>query len=85
MYKLGKLPAKHDLRTLCFENYYTFPDPPAERLWSSKVSDYGMIRNDEIGDCAIAGPGHLIQTWTANADKEIILSDDEIVETYSII
>lgn len=85
IFKLGKQPAKHDLRTLCFENYYTFPTPPKERLWSSKVKDYGMMRNDRIGDCAIAGPGHMIQTWTANNDNEVVIPDDEIVDVYSDI
>lgn len=84
-YKLGKQPAKRDVRTLFLENYYAFPEPPEERIWSDKVSKYGMMRNDEIGDCGIAGPAHMIQTWTANANEEYIISDEDVVKTYSAI
>lgn len=83
--KLGLLPAKRDVRTLFLENYYSFPDPPIERIWSAKVSEYGMMDNDTIGDCGIAGPGHMIQTWTANANGEVIISDDEVIQTYSAL
>ena len=87
--KFGKLPAKHDVRTLHLENYFTpsvvLPTTPDSKIWYDKVSDYGMMLNDQIGDCAIAGPGHFIQTWTANAGKEIIVSDDDILKAYSDI
>lgn len=85
IYKLGKLPYKNDLRTLHFEDYFTFPEPPEEKIWYDKVSKYGMMLNDKIGDCAIAGPAHMIQTWTANSSNEIIIPDDKIVETYSAV
>ena len=85
LYKLGKLPAKHDVRTLQLENYYSFPDPPEERIWSDKVSKYGMMVNNRLGDCGIAGPAHMIQAWTANENKEVIISDEDIIKTYSII
>lgn len=85
LFKLGKLPAKHDVRTLFFENYYSFPDPPLERKWSDKVNDYGMMENDTVGDCGPAGAGHMIQTWTANSNQEIIVSDSDIIKCYSAI
>jgi hypothetical protein len=38
--------------------------------YSNKVGNYPMYRNDEIGNCAIAGPAHQIQTWSANDGEE---------------
>lgn len=81
--KLGKLAPRHDRRTLKLANYLPIPAFPEERKWSEKVKNYGMMRNDKIGCCAVAGPAHMIQAWTANASKETIISDEDVVKIYS--
>ena len=86
--KLGKLPPKRDNRTLKLAKYLdfdTFPPIPERIVWSGPVSEWTMMKNDEVGDCAIAAVGHIVQTWTANESKEVILSDDQIVDAYAEI
>jgi hypothetical protein len=39
--------------------------------------------NDTLGDCTIAAAGHLIQTWTGNADANpVVIPDTDIVIAY---
>src|SRR6476646_6592407 len=61
--KLGKRPAKDDSRDLLFARYVEpvkLPTPPPqfghETLFKPK--SWGMLGNDEWGDCAWAGPAH---------------------------
>ncbi len=61
--KLGKLPPVTDQRDLLFANYVdttTLPTPPPqfghENLYAAR--GWGMLGNDEWGDCAWAGPAH---------------------------
>lgn len=86
LFKLGKLPARHDHRTLLLEKYLTAPIPyPSDCDWTKNVTDYGMMKNDTIGDCGIAGPAHMIQTMTNNIGNEFVIPDDIIVQIYSDI
>lgn len=88
-YKLGKLAPKYDPRTLKmakYLNYSKLPSPPLAIDYSSKLTEIGMMKNDEIGDCTIASIAHMIQVWTANAQgKQITLTDDQVVQGYSDI
>jgi hypothetical protein len=60
--KLGKSTARHDPRTLLLAAYVTpaLPIPPASFDLTSKVSSWGMMDNDQIGDCTCAAAGHLL-------------------------
>jgi hypothetical protein len=83
--KLGKLPKRNDPRTLMFARYLNvanLPIIPKSVDYSAGITDWGMMLNDKIGDCAIAGPGHLIEAWTVGAK---IIPDSEILKTYSAI
>jgi hypothetical protein len=85
--RLGKRPAIHDERTLQLANYITgaLPPIPKSANWASKVKIWGMMLNDKMGDCTIAGVGHAVQTWTANASKEITIPDATILAAYEAI
>jgi hypothetical protein len=75
-FKLGKKSAKRDRRTLRFAHYATsLPAPPAEVNWTRGISNYGMMLNDNLGNCTIAACGHAVQTWTADASSEVTLPD----------
>ena len=86
--KLGKQIARHDPRTLLLASYVTpsLPTPPASFDLTSKVKAWGMMDNDQIGDCTCAAAGHLIMEWTANArNKMFTPSDKQVVAAYSAI
>ena len=82
--KLGRLPAKHDLRTLTLSKYLpdTLPEPHLRVNWGAKLSNLGMMQNDALGICTIAAAGHMIQAWTANVGNQVVLPDSEIIRGY---
>lgn len=84
---LGKLAPKHDARTLQLAKYITaaLPAAPASQAWSSKVKTWPMYLNDKLGDCAIAGPGHMIECWTANAQNLVQVADADILKAYEAV
>lgn len=85
--KLGKLTARHDKRTLQLAKYLTsaLPLPPATCDWTTKVTSWPMMMNDQLGDCTCAAAGHLIELWTANSGSLIVPTDQQIVAAYEAI
>jgi len=86
--KLGKAAARHDPRTLLMASYVStgLPNPPATFDLTTKIKAWGMMDNDQIGDCTCAAAGHLIMEWTANAEKKMVTpTDKQIVAAYSAI
>jgi hypothetical protein len=81
--KLGRKAIKTDSRTLAFGDYLTpaLPPPPPAADWTKGIAQWGMMLNDKLGDCTIAGVGHAVQVWTANASTEVTVPDST-VETY---
>lgn len=79
--KLGKHPAKQ-VKTLQLRDYARLPLPVPAYGLSYKVNDFGMMLNDQLGDCTCAAIGHLIQIWTAEAGHEVVLPDDVILKLY---
>jgi hypothetical protein len=86
--KLGKRAPHHDRRTLLLANYLNLkalPILPAQQDWSGKVTVWGMMKNDTVGDCTCAAAGHLIEEWTSNVGQEVVPTDDTIIGAYSAI
>jgi hypothetical protein len=82
--KLGRKAIKTDTRTLMLARYFTsaLPAPPRAADWTRGMTSWGMMLNDKLGDCTIAGIGHAVQVWSANAFQEITVSDDVILAAY---
>ena len=81
--RLGKHERKIDHRTLDLATYDRgLPMPPPEVRLSTKVPEWPLYMNDELGDCAIAAPAHEIECWTANAGKERSLTMDDVLVAY---
>ena len=60
------------------------PAAPETRDWSTKMTfPAGAMGNDDLGDCAEAAIGHLIQALTANASTEVTPPDSAIIQLYS--
>jgi len=86
--KLGKAVARHDPRALLLASYIapSLPTPPDSFDLTKKVASWGMMDNDQIGDCTCAAAGHLIMEWTANAGKKMVTpTDKQIVAAYSAV
>lgn len=87
--KLGKHPARRNHRLLRFSDYIlhgALPPYPKTADWTPAVTvPWGMMKNDTVGDCAIAAPGHLRMLWTANASTVQIPTDQQILDVYSAI
>jgi len=83
-YKLGKLPAIFDDRTLRFAAYLdpNLPPPPAAVDYGSKVPSWPMYDNDKYGDCTCAAAAHMIQNWTANAGREVTPPEPAVLAFY---
>lgn len=85
--KLGRKAVIHDSRTLKLAKYLQaatapLPPPPAEVNWLQGKTNWGMMVNDKLGDCTIAGCGHAIQVWSANVGTEVTIPDSDIIATY---
>jgi len=82
--KLGRKAIKTDSRTLMLADYLTpsLPPPPPTADWTKGITAWGMMMNDTLGDCTIAGCGHAVQVWTANAGSEVTLPDATIEKYY---
>jgi hypothetical protein len=83
--KLGRKAIKTDSRTLKLGKYLTsaLPPPPTTCDWTKGITGWGMMMNDTLGDCTIAGVGHAIQVWTANNGGEQTVPDSTIEQMYS--
>jgi hypothetical protein len=83
--KLGRKAVKRDSRTLALAPYLLSslaPAPPA-RDWTGGQTEWGMMLNDQLGCCTIAGVAHAVQVWTRNAGSEVTLADVDIRSYYS--
>jgi hypothetical protein len=82
--KTGRKAIKTDTRTLALARYLTpgLPPPPPSADWTKGISNWGMMMNDKLGDCTIAGVGHAIQVFTANTSSAATISDATIERYY---
>jgi hypothetical protein len=82
--KLGRKAVKTDSRTPRLARYFTsaLPAPPPSQDWSKGITAWGMLMNDTLGDCTIAGVGHAVQVFSANAGTEASVTDAEALQYY---
>lgn len=82
--KLGKKAAKHDPRRLKLAKYLTpsLGTPPAAKDWTGGRTSFGMMLNDQLGDCTIAGCGHAVQICSGALGTEITIPDSIILTYY---
>jgi hypothetical protein len=86
-FKLGKMPPKHDPRTLQFGAYLKqgLAAPPPAKSWAGNIpaNGWGMMDNDNYGDCTCAAAGHMIMEWSANTGNEVVIPDADILAFYN--
>jgi len=84
--KLGKLPARKDAVTLKLANYATaLPTPPKKYGHQALIIDWGMLGNDQYGDCVWAGAGHETMLWNKEASKDILFTAADALADYSAV
>lgn len=86
--KLGKQPATEDSRDLMFARYVDatkLPTPPSqfghESLFGAK--EWGMLGNDQWGDCAWAGPAHETMLLNKTAGRDVTFTTEDVLSDYS--
>jgi hypothetical protein len=81
--KLGRKAVKHDTRRLMLKKYLpAVVTPPPAVDWTKGVTSFGMMLNDQLGCCTIAGVGHAVQVWSLNAGEETTVPDSTILAYY---
>jgi hypothetical protein len=87
VYKLGKQPKRTDIRTLQLSNYLKGAvAPPAQVDWGTKVTSWGMLGNDTVGDCAWAGQAHADMLWSSNTKPAPLdITTTEVLAAYSAV
>lgn len=82
---LGKAPAIHDPRDLVFARYRTTPLPklPSQFGHEGLVKSWGMLANDRVGDCYVAGSMHETMLLNAEGGKTVLFTDDCAIKDYS--
>lgn len=87
--KLGKKPAVYKPKTFRFEHYFKpsqLPPVPDQFGHESLVTQpWGVLGNDSVGDCAIAGAGHETMLLNAEAGQQVPFSDQNTLADYSAI
>lgn len=81
---LGKKPYVPDPRSLHLEKYaVALPTPAPWVNWAMKTKlPWGMMLNDQLGDCTCAAVGHMIQSFTTDTGSELTLPDSAILKAY---
>lgn len=82
--KLGKKTRRYDRRTLRLARYLTpaLPPPPPSVANSQGITNWGMMLNDNLGDCTIAGVAHAVQVWTLSHGNEVTVPDPTVLQYY---
>jgi hypothetical protein len=82
--RLGRKAIKTDSRTLMMANYLkpTLQPPPPAVDWTKGITSWGMMLNDTLGCCTIAGAAHAVQVWSANTGGEVTVPDPTILSYY---
>jgi hypothetical protein len=86
-FKGGRLPHDANPPRLVMENYLTAtPTPPASADWVAGVKTWPMLLNDQLGDCTVAGAGHIAQqvNWFGR-DQNSTPTDADTLAAYEAI
>lgn len=86
--KFGKLPARPNATVLKLANYLdssVLPKIPAEFGHEKAINSYGMLGNDQVGDCVLAGAAHETMIWGREANDSFEFDDAAVLSDYSAI
>jgi hypothetical protein len=82
-YKLGRKPAKHNLRLPLLSAYTAnLPAPPVACNWASDCA-FQMFDNDTLGDCTAAALANQEIAWANACGKVSPITEKQVVQFYS--
>lgn len=84
--KLGKRVATPDPRDFQFADLVSTAQPPKappEFGHEGLITAWGMLGNDTVGDCVIAGAGHETEMWNKEAGRTVTISAATAIKAYS--
>lgn len=88
-YKLGLNPSPNEAFPLKLGTYLkpaALPKIPGSFGHENLITDYGMLANDQVGDCVIAGSDHEVMIWNAAAGNPVPrFTTDTALSDYSAI
>lgn len=89
LYKLGKLPARPDavkLKLSAVLKADQLPTPPASFGHEQNGTDWGMLGNDQYGDCVFAGGAHETMLWAQEGKlSPVSFTTEDTLEDYSAV
>ena len=88
-FKLGKKAATYDKRDLLFAKYRVdgveLPKLPKRFGHGKLIRKWGMLGNDRVGDCVLAGGAHETMLWNREAGIHVDFTDEGVLSDYSAI
>lgn len=76
--------APHRRKLLQFANYVNVSPLGTVADWTVMMqSAWGMLGNDNYGDCVYADTGHTIELWTSTASNAVLVTTGEALAMYS--
>ena len=85
--KLGKKHHRKDHRDLMFKDYIDRsvlpPISPLPICHADLITNWGMLANDRLGDCVIAGSCHSVMLYNAEAGRPVTFTDQNAISVYS--
>lgn len=87
-YRLGKAPARPRAVKFRLTDYFdlgTLPTIPRAFGHEAKVGDWGMLGNDQYGDCVWAGAAHETLLWNAANGRAVDFTDEAVLSDYSAV
>jgi hypothetical protein len=87
MLALGKRPAR-DAVSFKFATYFdasALPVPPPMFGKPWLVTDWGLFKNDSVGDCVWCDAAHSVMLWRAEQGAPVQFSDDSVLSDYSAV
>jgi hypothetical protein len=86
--KLGKLAPKWNRKTLPMGRYLlpaALPPPPAKAYYEYKIGSWGMMGNDQFGDCTCACAAHEVMNRTTHASAAVVPTDEQVLAMYASV
>lgn len=87
-YKLGKLPAVKNSVSFRLRDYLALtkiPTPPNIVNHEKGITTWGMLGNDQYGDCVWAGAGHETMAWAASAKHKVGVTEKDVLAAYTAV